>query len=61
MAKVIVHGETRDGAVTRMVRALDEPEIDGVKTTIPLHKRILALPDFVAGKVSTRFLESVLV
>jgi len=61
MAKVIVLGNTREEAIARMVRALDELDIEGVKTTIPLHKRILASPEFKAGRISTRFLESVLV
>lgn len=61
MAKVIVLGNSREEAIARMVRALDELDIEGVKTTIPLHKRILASPEFKAGRISTRFLESVLV
>jgi acetyl-CoA carboxylase biotin carboxylase subunit len=61
IAKVIVLGNTREEAIARMVRALDELDIEGVKTTIPLHKRILASPEFKAGRISTRFLESVLV
>ncbi len=61
MAKLIVHGEDRAEAIARMLRALDELKIEGVKTTIPLHKRILSSPEFRAGRVSTRFLESVLV
>ena len=61
MAKLIVLGETRDEAIARMRRALDELEIHGVKSTIPVHKRILNSPEFIAGRVSTRFLESVLV
>lgn len=61
IAKVIVLGETREEAIARMVRALDEVEIEGVKTTIPLHRKILSSPEFKAGRVSTRFLESVLV
>jgi acetyl-CoA carboxylase biotin carboxylase subunit len=61
IAKVIVLGNTREEAIARMVRALDELDIEGVKTTIPLHKRILVSPEFKAGRISTRFLESVLV
>lgn len=61
IAKVIVLGDTREEAIARMLRALDELEIDGVKTTIPLHRKILSSPEFRAGRVSTRFLESVLV
>jgi len=61
MAKLIVLGQTRDEAIARMLRALGELEIQGVKSTISLHKRILTHPEFLAGHVSTRFLESVLV
>jgi acetyl-CoA carboxylase biotin carboxylase subunit len=61
IAKLIVHGEHRAEAIARMRRALHELEIEGVKATISLHKRILSSPEFVAGRVSTRFLESALV
>src|SRR3972149_3617363 len=61
IARVIVLGNTREEAIARMLRALDELAIEGVRTTIPLHKRILASPEFKAGRISTRFLESVLV
>ncbi len=61
IAKLIVLGETRDEAIARMLRALGELEVHGVKSTIPLHRLILTSPEFMAGRVSTRFLESVLV
>ena len=57
IAKLIVHAPTREFAIARMLRALDEFIIEGVKTTIPLHKRILQHPKFVKGEYSTRFLE----
>ncbi len=57
IAKLIVHAPTRDQAIARMLRALDEFVIEGVKTTIPLHKRILKHPKFVAGDFTTKFLE----
>jgi acetyl-CoA carboxylase biotin carboxylase subunit len=57
IAKLISHGQTRDEAIARMRRALDEFVIEGIKTTIPLHKRILNDPDFQKGRVSTGFLE----
>jgi acetyl-CoA carboxylase biotin carboxylase subunit len=60
IAKVIVMDNSREEAIARMSRALDELDIEGVRTTIPLHKRILASPEFRAGQISTRFLESVL-
>jgi acetyl-CoA carboxylase biotin carboxylase subunit len=57
IAKLISHGQNRDEAIARMRRALDEFVIEGIKTTIPLHKRILSDPDFQKGRVSTGFLE----
>ncbi len=57
VAKLITHGADRAEAVTRMLRALDEFEVAGVTTTIPFHQKLLRHPDFVAGRLSTRFLE----
>ncbi len=57
IAKLIVHAETRDEAIRRMQRALDEFIIEGVKTTIPMHKKILSDPDFHEGHISTKFME----
>lgn len=57
IAKLIVHGNNRDEAIRRMERALDEFIVEGVKTTIPLHKTILADPDFKKGNISTKFME----
>jgi acetyl-CoA carboxylase, biotin carboxylase subunit len=57
IAKLVAHGRDRDEAIARMHGALDGFVVEGIKTTIPLHKRILAEPDFVAGKVDTHFLE----
>ena len=57
VAKLIAHGRDRAEAVARMNRALDGFIIEGIKTTIPLHKRILAHPDFLAGKFDTHFLD----
>jgi acetyl-CoA carboxylase biotin carboxylase subunit len=57
IAKVITHGRDRQESIARMRRALDEFVIEGIKTTIPLHKRILGDPDFQKGHVSTTFLE----
>ena len=57
IAKLIVHAETREDAIIRMQRALDEFIIEGVKTTIPMHKKILADPDFQKGDISTKFME----
>jgi len=57
IAKVIVHARDRQEAIARMRRALEMAVIEGVKTTIPLHLRILQDPDFMAGKLSTSFME----
>ena len=57
VAKLIVKGGTRDEAVRRGDRALSEFEIEGIKTTIPFHRRILAHPDFLSGRVHTKWVE----
>ena len=58
IAKLIVKGGDRSEAIGRMARALDMFVIEGIETTISLHKRIIADPDFQEGSVSTAFLES---
>jgi acetyl-CoA carboxylase biotin carboxylase subunit len=60
IAKVIVHARTRDLAIARMRRALEAMVIEGIKTTIPLHLKIMDDPIFQEGKISTRFLEDFL-
>jgi acetyl-CoA carboxylase biotin carboxylase subunit len=57
VAKLIAHGNDRAEAIVRMQQALDGFVVEGIKTTIPLQKRILADPDFVAGRFDTHFLE----
>jgi acetyl-CoA carboxylase biotin carboxylase subunit len=57
LAKVIVHGNDREEAIARMRQALDSFIIEGVATTIPFLGRVMRHPDFVAGKVDTKFLE----
>ena len=56
VAKLIAHGSTRAEAIARMLRALDMFVVEGIYTSIPLHRRILEHPDFVAGKIDTSFL-----
>jgi acetyl-CoA carboxylase biotin carboxylase subunit len=56
LAKVIVHGETRAEAITRMARVLDEFHIGGIKTNIPLFLEIMKDHDFLAGNVNIDFL-----
>jgi acetyl-CoA carboxylase biotin carboxylase subunit len=57
LAKVIVHGNHREEALSRMGQALDSFILEGVTTTIPFLARVIRHPDFVSGKVDTRFLE----
>jgi len=60
IAKVIVHGRDRQEAVARMRRTLEMTVIEGIRTTIPLHLRILNDPDFLAGRLNTSFMERLL-
>lgn len=57
IAKIIVHGRDRTEAIARMRRVLEMTVIEGIKTSIPLHLKILDDPDFVAGRLSTSFME----
>ena len=57
IAKIITHGRDRREAIARMRRTLEMTVVDGIKTTIPLHLKILADPDFVAGRLSTSFMD----
>jgi acetyl-CoA carboxylase biotin carboxylase subunit len=60
IAKLIVKGRDRTEAIGRMKRALEMFVIEGIKTSIPLHRRILAAPDFAAGRLDTHFIERLL-
>jgi acetyl-CoA carboxylase, biotin carboxylase subunit len=60
MAKLIVWGSDRAVAIARTARALGEYKVAGVQTTIPILQRIIAHPDFVAGRLSTGFMERLL-
>ena len=55
IAKIIAHGADRPEAIARMRRTLEMTVVEGIKTTIPLHLRILNDPDFVAGRLTTSF------
>jgi acetyl-CoA carboxylase biotin carboxylase subunit len=57
IAKLIVHARTRDLAIARMKRALEVMVVEGIKTTIPLHQRIMDDPNFQSGNFSTKFME----
>src|SRR5215471_10579722 len=61
IAKIIVHGRDRQEAIARMRRVLEMTVIEGIKTTIPLHLRVLNDSDFIAGRLSTSFMERFLV
>jgi acetyl-CoA carboxylase, biotin carboxylase subunit len=57
IAKVIAHGRDRQEAMARMRRTLEMTVIEGIKTSIPLHLKILGDPDFQAGRISTAFMD----
>ena len=57
IAKIVVHGRDRQEAIARMKRTLEMTVIEGIKTSIPLHLKILSDPEFIAGKLSTSFME----
>ncbi|PYV31578.1 MAG: acetyl-CoA carboxylase biotin carboxylase subunit [Acidobacteria bacterium] len=56
VAKLVVHGADRPEAISRMVRALDMFVVEGISTSIPVHRKILVDADFLAGRFDTRFL-----
>ena len=57
IAKLIVTAQTREEAINKMKRALDEFVIEGIKTTIPFHRQLMDNPDYVAGNYTTKFME----
>jgi len=57
IAKLIVHGKTREEALTKMQRALGEFVIEGIHTTIGFHQKVIATPEFRSGKFDTTFVE----
>ncbi len=57
IGKLICHGSSRDEAIARMKRALEEIVIEGIKTTIPFHHKIMNHPKYLAGDISTNFIE----
>ena len=59
IAKLITHGQDRETAINRMARALEEFVVEGVATTIPLHRAIINTPEFRSGKFDTSFIETV--
>ena len=57
VAKLIAHGKDREEAITRLRRSLDEFIIEGIKTTIPFHRKLIDHEDFISGNFDTGFLE----
>ncbi len=57
ISKLIVTAQTREEAINKMKRALDEYVIEGVKTTIPFHRQLMDDPDYVSGNYTTKFME----
>ena len=57
IAKLIVTGRTRNQAIERMKRALDEFIIEGINTTIPFHRQLMDHPEYVSGNYTTKFME----
>jgi len=57
IAKLIITAQTREEAIAKMKRALDEFVIEGVNTTIPFHRQLMDNPDYVAGNYTTKFME----
>jgi acetyl-CoA carboxylase biotin carboxylase subunit len=60
IAKLIVFGDDRPACLARLGRALEEFVVDGVDTTLPLHRRILDEPDFIEGRYDIHWLEQFL-
>ena len=58
IGKLIVTAQTREEAINKMKRALDEFVIEGIKTTIPFHRQLMDHPDYVAGNYTTKFMEN---
>ena len=58
IAKLITTAQTREEAINKMKRALDEFLIEGIKTTIPFHRKLMDHPDYISGNYSTNFMES---
>ncbi len=57
IAKLVVHAKNREDAIAKMKMALDMFIIEGIKTTIPFHKKVLNHPDFIKNNFSTDFIE----
>ena len=58
IAKLITTAQSREEAINKMKRALDEFVIEGIKTTIPFHRRLMDHPDYISGDYTTKFMDS---
>ena len=58
IAKLITTAQTREEAINKMKRALDEFVIEGIKTTIPFHRQLMDHPDYLAGNYTTAFMDT---
>lgn len=58
IAKLITTAQTREEAINKMKRALDEFVIEGIKTTIPFHRQLMDHPDYISGNYTTKFMET---
>ena len=58
VGKLITVAQTREEAISKMRRALDEYVIEGIKTTIPFHRKLMDDPSFIKGDYTTKFMET---
>jgi acetyl-CoA carboxylase biotin carboxylase subunit len=58
IGKLICHGNSRAEAIARMKRALEEIVIEGIPTTVPFHRKIMDHPKYIAGDISTDFIDN---
>jgi acetyl-CoA carboxylase biotin carboxylase subunit len=58
VGKLITIAQTREEAIAKMRRALDEYVIEGIKTTIPFHRKLMDDPNFIKGNYTTKFMET---
>ena len=58
IAKLVTTAQTREEAINKMKRALEEFVIEGIKTTIPFHQKLMEHPDYIEGNYTTKFMES---
>jgi acetyl-CoA carboxylase biotin carboxylase subunit len=58
VGKLIVYGKDRNDAIARMHRALSEFTVEGIRTTIPFHQKMMKNPDFISNNFDTKYLEN---